>query len=300
MEKKINIAELLKNCPKGMELDCLLWDNVTFESVADGGIWIKRIDSKDGEHSLYVYNDGSFPIHNISPLRTKCVIYPKGKTTWEGFVPPCKFKDGDVVINKNYAGNWIGIFHNHCCEKDTFSCHCYLRRDGTFSNVSNTHEYFNTCLATEEEKQKLFDAIKENGYRWNDETKTLEKIEPKFKVGDKIKKIGTNVMHIILNVFENHYVHDGGAFNFAFQNEYELVPNKFDINTLVPFESKVLVRDSNREKWKSNFWGFYDSEHEMNYPYECCGASFAQCIPYEGNEHLLGTTNNCDEYYKTW
>lgn len=23
-----------------------------------------------------------------------------------------------------------------------------------------------------------------------------------------------------------------------------------------------------------------------------------ECIPYEGNEHLLGTTNNCDECYK--
>lgn len=25
MEKKINIAEILKDCPKGMELDCLLF-----------------------------------------------------------------------------------------------------------------------------------------------------------------------------------------------------------------------------------------------------------------------------------
>ena len=25
-----------------------------------------------------------------------------------------------------------------------------------------------------------------------------------------------------------------------------------------------------------------------------------QCIPYEGNQHLLGKTDDCDEYYKTW
>lgn len=30
--ERINIAELLRNCPKGMELDCMLWDNVTFEN----------------------------------------------------------------------------------------------------------------------------------------------------------------------------------------------------------------------------------------------------------------------------
>ena len=34
-------------------------------------------------------------------------------------------------------------------------------------------------FATEEEKKKLFDAIKENGYKWNTNTKTLEKlVEP--------------------------------------------------------------------------------------------------------------------------
>ena len=91
---------------------------------------------------------------------------------------------------------------------------------------------------------------------------------------------------------------------FDYQNEYELYElaniDKFDIKTLKPFESKVLVRDNNTDKWKSNFWGFYDIDNAMNYPYECCGNSFAQCIPYEGNEHLLGTTDDCDEQFKNW
>lgn len=30
---KINIAELLKDCPSGMELDCTLFDNVRFSEV---------------------------------------------------------------------------------------------------------------------------------------------------------------------------------------------------------------------------------------------------------------------------
>ena len=108
--EKINVAELLKDCPKGMELDCILFDNVTFDRVADDGIWIKHIDSKScDEHSLYVYNDGSFPIHN---LRTKCVIFPKGKTTWDGFVPPCKFKDGDVIYNQCIKVKSCGNIYN--------------------------------------------------------------------------------------------------------------------------------------------------------------------------------------------
>ena len=34
MEKeKINIAELLKDCPKGMELDCAMYEDVHFDYV---------------------------------------------------------------------------------------------------------------------------------------------------------------------------------------------------------------------------------------------------------------------------
>ena len=41
--------------------------------------------------------NGCYTAHKLS----KCVIFPKGKTTWEGFVPPCKFKDGDVIYVKS-------------------------------------------------------------------------------------------------------------------------------------------------------------------------------------------------------
>ena len=36
MENKINIAELLKDCPQGMELDCTMFDNVVFDEVITG------------------------------------------------------------------------------------------------------------------------------------------------------------------------------------------------------------------------------------------------------------------------
>lgn len=30
------------------------------------------------------------------------------------------------------------------------------------------------------------------------------------------------------------------------------------------------------------------------------GKYFQQCIPYKGNEHLLGKTDDCSEFYKIW
>lgn len=77
----------------------------------------------------------------------------------------------------------------------------------------------------------------------------------------------------------------------------ELAPNKFDINTLIPFESRVLVR--NGGTWQPAFWGYYSKEYA--HPYVVTGGNtFEQCIPYEHNEHLRGTTNECDEYFKIW
>ena len=52
---------------------------------------------------------------------------------------------------------------------------------------------------------------------------------------------------------------------------------------------KVLVRDDDDEKWMCIFFSRLDE----NGDYICVGSdcSWEQCIPYEGNEHLLGTTN---------
>lgn len=40
------------------------------------------------------------------------------------------------------------------------------------------------CHATEEEKQALFDDLKANGLKWNDETKEMERIRRRAKFGE--------------------------------------------------------------------------------------------------------------------
>ena len=88
--------------------------------------------------------------------------------------------------------------------------------------------------------------------------------------------------------------------------QWELAPNKFDITNLIPFESKVLVRDMAGDMggdatWYPAIWGCTGIPKIDTYPYIVVGGvGFEQCIPYEGNEHLRGTTNDCAEYYKIW
>jgi len=301
--EKINIANLLKDYPKGMELDCTMYEDVYFDYVDELNI-IHCYIKNEGFKTSITFNQHGTPNSNI---KSKCVIFPKGKTTWEGFVPPCKFKAGDVLYvdcaDKESDGDvykYIFILKEIDSLNNYFS-YCHLSINGFFPSSQYLFDKYTPRLATEEEKQKLFHAIKDNGYKWNAETKTLEKlIEPKFKVGDRIKK-GEKIATIV-RIYENccdvRYDSGIGSFTIDLQDEWELVPNKFDISTLIPFESRVLIRDHESQKWRPAIWGVY--EPETYFPYKLIGCISCCCIPYEGNEHLLNTTNDCDEFYKTW
>lgn len=287
--EKLNIAEILKDCPSGMELDCTMYENCTFDGIENVGYINILVKTPNGQIKLS--KEGCY-IHNCSSA--KCIIFPKGKTTWEGFQRP--FKDGDVVTDIEGA---IIIYKGI-----TTSGYC-----GSFVSLDRNNQFIPHCIsylnyirfATEEEKQKLFKAINDNGYKWDPETKTLEKlVEPKFKVGDKIINKKGNIRLISKIMDDEYHFESGGFILFRDHDYWELVPNKFDITTLKPFESRVLVRSCNDDIWKPAIWGIYNDIYNSNYPYITTYGATCQCIPFEGNEHLLGTTNDCDDYYKTW
>ena len=300
MEQKINIAEILKDCPKGMELDCTMYDNVVLDTISDADIYSIKI--KTPEHYIFLTKNGCYSNNKFS----KCVIFPKGKTTWEGFVPPGKFKDGDILFvdcsdeeDKTYQ--YIFILNKIECYGKWYS-YCHLNGVGDFHLTTKylTDDEFHPRFATEEEKQKLFDAIKDNGYKWNPETKTLEKL-PKFKVGDKIKHKDSGIYCTLGEYSEGisaYRTNIGLSLTYKDMEQWELVPNKFDIDTLVPFESRVLVRNGDRDIWKPAIFGCYI--YKSSPYYVLGGTCWKYCIPYEGNKHLLRTTNDCDEYYKIW
>lgn len=254
MEKKINLVELLKDCPKGMELDCVMYEDASFAGITENlnfpirvKINVENVKGGNWTKEITLTSEGKLGNHP----NAKCIIFPKGKTTWEGFIPPCKFKDGDIVTNIEGA---VIIY------KGITTCgYCgsFVSLDHYNQFIPHYQSYLTDTIrfATDDEKAKLFQAIKDNGYKWDTENKTLE----------------------------------------------TLVTEKFDINTLVPFESRVLVRDSKNEKWRPAIWGFCDETIGF-YPFEVVGGQmgFTFCIPYEGNEHLLGTTEDCEGRYKLW
>ena len=70
---------------------------------------------------------------------------------------------------------------------------------------------------------------------------------------------------------------------------------KFDVNTLQPFD-KVLVRNYNNRIWEPDLFGYIKGDWVWSLQ-----TAYNQCIPYnEETKHLVGTKKDCPDYYKWW
>lgn len=308
MNEKIDLTKLLKDCPKGMPLDCAIFDNTTFyniESNKDNEYPI-RIETANG-HFMDFTKYGTY----TDAPEAKCLIFPKGKTTWKGFHRP--FKNGDILYidcnedDEDYE-EYQYIFILKEINGDEIHCYCYVDKAGE-------NERFETCWLTTTnytprfasliEKEKLFDAIKSRGYKWNDTTNTLEKlIEPKFKVGDIITTKNGLQTYKITGVTSEYYSSkiQGNdcveVLPVKNQDDWILIPNKFDYKTLQPFD-KVLVRQYDVSTWCADFYSYYD---EFGGYAECTGGvHYNFCIPYnEDTKHLVGKSEDAPDFYRYW
>lgn len=158
-----------------------------------------------------------------------------------------ELKDGDIVVTDGVPS----MCYSKCIFILKGNWNIYEDRANSyiFYNVSNNHISFNIVdktirdrdihLATEEEKQQLFDALAKEGKRWDAEKKEVVKLKPKCE--------------------------------------------------FKPFD-KVLGRNEKNDVWEAELFSHY--REESQYPFRCIGFARKYCIPYEGNEYLLGTKND--------
>lgn len=310
----MNIAEILKYCPKGTKLYCILCGNAELEEITNiGTIVIRKV--VDTISTSYTLDYEGHYSHS-----GECVLFPsKDQRDWNKFRLPVK--RGDIMMSDNkafiisdeYADAFNNAFHKYICGIDT---------TGTFK-VSQLDTYWTSKFyipASEEAKKELFDKIAEAGYRWNADTLELEKLEPKFKEGDVVSSKKGD-LYLVLNT-NNSTVHlltllykDG---NFIAYNTFSMTSedltiateeerNKF-YSTLVregykydkwqhkfikqefKLFDKVLVRGNDTEFWKADIYLGYTKNNSC--PYRCTKANYGRCISYEGNEYLLDTANS--------
>ena len=328
METKINIATILKNKPKGTKLYSTVHGKCTFEAITDEIFKINFCTSKfglmqAGECTLIkfgnMFDDG------------ECIIFPsKEMQDWSKFA----WKKGDILVSRDknihlifekFIDDTYTIFAGkHCYEKDYRNEYNYERRFDSFKT-----EYF--TLETGDAAQKYLKTIEEKlGGKLNRETLEIKKPHPEFKDGDIVALVVRKCTHIA--IFQSRQEAYIGFHAVLCQNDELLLEEPFredvgDIElrlatdsekqqlfdalakkgkrwdsekkqivslkpkwTPKPFD-KVLVRDSKSSKWRANLF----SHKNVNEPYYCVYASWNYCIPYEGNEHLLGTTKNVED-----
>lgn len=231
MNNKINIAEILKDCPKGMELYSPIYGKVELSKVDSDNtypiiitIGINCIGTFTSDGRLYE----QYP-------SAECLLFPSREMRdWTKF-----FKRGDVVYNKD--GGLYAIFEGW---------------------VNDDYTEFNTTI-------NYYESIASFG------TEEACYTDRFVKVSDKGRAM------FIANA-EKYY---GGKYN---PETLRVEPVKVAEPkcSFKPFD-KVLVRYGNGI-WGATFFSRYDNKSAWAYVGVDC-INWEQCIPYEGNEHLLGT-----------
>lgn len=324
MDAKINIAKILMDKPQGTKL----------YSSACGKCELKEADDKSFKVSFYSSKfgfmnggEGTFDKNGNLYDDGECIIFPsKEMRNWYKF----DWKKGDVLVG---VGQRV-IFEKFIDENYTkfqgkYSLSIYEDRtlvgDRSYytSNFSKINDSGNVENYFEDLEEKLDGKL-------NRQTLEVEKTQPEFKDGDIVALVVRKCTHIA--IFQSRQEAYIGFHAVLCQNDELLLEEPFredvgDIELrlatdsekqqlfaalekegkrwdaekkqivdlkpkieLKPFD-KVLVRNDKEDQWSANIFSY-----QVRDMYHCLGECYWRyCIPYEGNEHLLGTTNNVED-----
>ncbi len=317
MNMETNIVEILKDKPQGTKLYSPACGKCKLESVDDKSFKISFYNSKFGfmnggegylDKNGKLYDDG------------ECVVFPsKEMRDWGKFA----WKKGDVLAGA------FGVL----CIFEKWANADYTKFDSKFVTQKNRGTTFETedwYKVTNKAviKQYISDIEEDNGGKLNLTTLVIEKPKkkPVFELG-KLYVFNEEDEDGELTIIGNLIGKNESEDTLSFGNQYEIENEKFvtdqafDLRISVheelreategeaitfheaytiwekskkqsafkPFD-KVLVRDSESDKWRANLFGYIDKDGY----YHCVYANWAYCIPYIGNESLLGTTKDVE------
>ena len=321
METKINIAAILKDKPQGTKL---------YDWLHNIDVELDTISTTDTETVVWCTNEtnnnttchrgySEFGTERGYPDGLQILFPSKEMRDWTKF----SWKKGDVLVSKD---NVHIIFEKF--EDDTytrFKGKHYLWKECNVEDYNKEETKMLTSVfekATDDVAQTYIKTIEEHlDGKLNLETLEIEK-QLEFKDGDIVvygksvaicRKIYKHTLsfYVSLNemvglLFANE-VESSEEYRFATEEEKQQLFDALEKEgkawdaekkqivdlkpkvELKPFD-KVLVRDFSKDKWSISFFSFKKEDL-----YVCINhCSWNQCIPYIGNESLLGTTKDVE------
>ena len=328
METEINIVEILKDKPQGTKLYSSACGKCKLEEVDDKSFKISFYNSKFGfmtgvegyfDKNGKLYDDG------------ECVVFPsKEMRDWSKF----QWKKGDVLVSNDggtevifdkwYDDTYTNFYSKHYLNSEDEN---NIKYNEAF--LCTTERY---SLEDKDTAQTYINTIEKRlGGKLNLDTLEIEKTQPEFKDWDIvcISGMGYLTYGIVKSIdnsskkLEYYVLNDMSTLNFedwlSFEDKQiqpitetqqiilfdalakdgkawdaekkQIVDLKPKIK-LKPFD-RVLCRDGVGKEWHIDLFESVLTDNS-EYNYKCMVNVWKICIPYKGNEYLLGTTKNVE------
>lgn len=333
MEAKINIAAILKDKPQGTKLYDLLYNiDVELDTISttdtETVVWCtNETDNNTTCHRGY----SEFGTVRKCPNGLQILLPSRGmhdwhKFTWKkGDVLVSKHGTTEVIFDGFEDDTYTSFKGKHALKTVEGESE-YMGDSVDYYGEFYTENYY---LESKDAAQTYINTIEARlGGKLNRDTLEIEKAQS-FKDGDIITikpHIGDKLIYLFkAEDNEKYYGHSFLDGNIAIVNEDSYCRKDFctarpsteeekkqlfdglakknkawdaekkqivDLKSkceLKPFD-KVLVRDSKSDYWRVNLFCYIDKDGY----YRCVYANWIYCIPYEGNENLLGTTKDVE------
>lgn len=323
MKEKINISKILKDKPRGTKLYSSACGKCELKEADDKFFKVSFYSSKSG---FMIGGEGTFDKNGNLYDDGECIVFPsKEMRDWSKFA----WKRGDVLISDC---GFVCIFKEWASDDYTRFNGCYFdgmpnAETAKYSKLDNNTAYGyireieNRCggklniETLEIEKQTEFkdgdvvvtDAVPSLCY-----SKCIFILKGDFNTGESCAN-----SYIFYNIDNNDFCFDvldteirDRNIHLATEEEklilFDALAKKgkawdaekklvVDLKTKVelkPFDN-VLVRHQKTEEWRANIFSHTDKTDEY-LDYVCVNGRWEFCIPYEGNESLLGTTKDVE------
>lgn len=324
MEEKINIAKILKNKPE---------KTILYDAMRDINVSLYVVEKRNGETNIFcdgmekfkgcsfVYSDTG--ADSIFRKGMQLLKPSKEMQDWDKF----SWKRGDVLISDC---GFVCIFKEWASYDYTKFNGCYFdgmpnAETAKYSKVDNNTAYGyireieNRCggklnletLKIEKSKFKDGDIVFMKGIKGGYYANCIFILRSEYKDGDErafyyafyntddkftIAEYGNTRVHYSLRPatdYEKQQLFDalakkGKTWDAEKKQIVDLKPKV----ELKPFDN-VLVRHQKTEEWRANIFSHTDKTDEY-LDYVCVNGRWEFCIPYEGNESLLGTTKDVE------
>jgi hypothetical protein len=328
METEINIVEILKDKPQGTKLYSSACGKCKLEEVDDKNFKISFYNSKFG---FMTGGEGYFDKNGKLYDDGECVVFPsKEMRDWSKF----QWKKGDVLVSNDggtevifdkwYDGTYTNFYSKHYLNSEDEN---NIKYNEAF--LCTTERY---SLEDKDTAQTYINTIEKRlGGKLNLDTLEIEKTQPEFKDGDIvcISGMGYLTYGIVKSIdnsskkLEYYVLNDMSTLNFedwlSFEDKQiqpitetqqiilfdalakdgkawdaekkQIVDLKPKIK-LKPFD-RVLCRDGVGKEWHIDLFESVLTDNS-EYNYKCMVNVWKICIPYKGNEYLLGTTKDVE------